>query len=347
MESMARIRISVTVSLSTILLIIPACREETPTAPPDAPFLSGPTVFIPVGTLKSPRGIAVDGSGDIWVADTYNDEIVRFGPDGTEKAFIPGFILPAYMGVDPVTGDILTVANGLSIIRIDPTNNSSSVEANLSGPTIDTTSIYDVNLRQNVTRGLTPNEIGDLDGAINGDIFVSVLANGNENFVIRVRNGLATAIAVSDQPPSIPSDIGTRFLAVDNFGTVYTAFISGSQGSAAARVYALNPGTLPLSHFLSEPLVTGGARGAGIDVAGELYMADPPVTAMVIVSTILEQTIDVVDIPFVEGMNDPAAWDIGVGPDGSVYVAVVDLFDTANELGAVLKYTRTSAAIGE
>jgi streptogramin lyase len=330
--------------LAVLLFIVPACRRETPIGPPDAPYLSGPTVFIPVGTLKSPRGIAVDATGDIWVADTYNDQILRFGSDGTEKASVPGFTLPRYMGIDRLTGDILTVENGLSIIRVDPTNNNASVETTLSELTIDTTFIYDVNLRQTVSRGVTPNEIGDIAGAFNGDIFVSVLANDTENFIVRVRNGLATAIAVSDQPPSIASDIGTRFLAVDNFGTVYTAFISGSQGSAAARVYALNPGNLPLSHFLSEPLVTGGARGAGIDVAGELYIADPPVNAMVIVSTTLEQTIDVLNIPAVEGMNESAAWDIGVGPDGSVYVAIVDRFDTANELGAVLKYTRSLAA---
>ena len=327
--------------LAVLLFMMPACRKETPSDPPDGNYLSGPTVFIPVGTLKSPRGIAVDATGDIWVADTYNDEIRRFGSDGTEKAFVPGFTLPSYMGIDLLTGDILAVANRLSIIRIDPENNSAAVETTISESTIDTTSIYDVNLRQTVARGITPNEIGDIAGAFNGDIFVSVLANGTENFVIRLRNGLASAIAVSRQTPSIPSDIGTRFLAVDNFGTIYTALITGSQGSASAKVYAINPGTLPLSHILTEPFVTGGARGAGIDVAGELYIADPPVTAMVIVSTTLEETIDVLDVPAVEGMNDPAAWDIGVGPDGSVYVAVVDLFDSANELGAVLKYTRS------
>jgi hypothetical protein len=142
----------------------------------------------------------------------------------------------------------------------------------------------------------------------------------------------------------VTADIGTRFLSVDNLGTVFTAFImSGGQQSGTARVYALNPVNLALSHVLSDPLITGGARGAGIDVAGDLYIADPPLQRMIIVSTASERTIDIVDIPFVEGMNDPAAWDVGVGPDGSVYVAVVDLFDTANELGAVLKYTPTSA----
>jgi hypothetical protein len=41
-----------------------------------------PTVFVPTGHLASPQGIAVDGNGDISVADTWNGVIRKFSPLG-------------------------------------------------------------------------------------------------------------------------------------------------------------------------------------------------------------------------------------------------------------------------
>ena len=34
------------------------------------------------GEFKDPFGIAIDGAGNVYVADTYNDRIQKFNPDG-------------------------------------------------------------------------------------------------------------------------------------------------------------------------------------------------------------------------------------------------------------------------
>ncbi|MEK7671108.1 MAG: hypothetical protein AAB344_02695, partial [Bacteroidota bacterium] len=39
-------------------------------------------VFLPVGSLKSPQGIAVDAIGNVWVADTRNNRLRRFTAAG-------------------------------------------------------------------------------------------------------------------------------------------------------------------------------------------------------------------------------------------------------------------------
>ncbi len=321
--------------------IFPSCRDKS--TPPTAiePYLTGPTLIVPVGLLKSPRGIAVDPSGDFWVADTKNDLIRRFTSSGTQRDSVIGFTLPTCMGIEQSTGNVLAVVNNTTIVRINPSTHDATIITTVSGTTVDTSSVYDVNSGESQPHALAVHSLGDIDGAPNGDIFVSALAGSVDNAVIQIHSGSAKAIAFSSLAPSNPADIDAKFLAVDTYGMIYTAFVlSTGQSSAAIRVYALSASNPFLNEPFPEPAISGGALGAGIDASGILFIADQPLQQIVIVSTISGRTIDVLTIPQIQGMTQPTPRDIAVGPDGSVYVAVGDLFDSAELLGAVLKYSR-------
>ncbi|MFN0159158.1 MAG: hypothetical protein ACKVRP_13940 [Bacteroidota bacterium] len=329
-------------TLTGILLLAwtSGCRDSS-TTPNDDPSLSAPTVFIPLGILKSPRGIAVDSAGFVWVSDTYNDRITRFTPDGSQLLSLPGFTLPTGMGIDKSTNDVLAIVNGNTIVRINVQTENPTIVSTITSGNINTSSSFDVISRQQVNVILLVQELGDIDGATNGDIYVSCFDGGNENHVLRVRNGEATAVAFSRQQPDDSLDRGSKFLSTDTFGTVYTAFVlPNAQQSNLVYPYVVSPGNVFSSHAFSGTVLSGGVKGAGIDQNGVLYVADARTGSMEILSTVAEQRIDRLDIPPIQGMAEPVAWDIAVGRNGSVFVAVVDLLDTSHQLGVVLKYTR-------
>jgi streptogramin lyase len=327
------------VSIMVILLALQTgCREGSTGSSSPVPLLSSPTVFVPVGIVKSPRGIAVDSTGDIWVSDTRGDRVLRLAPSGSARLSMP-LTLPGGMGVDHLTGDILVVSAGTSLWRINPRTENASNEANLSTLPVDTSAVFDVNVREVRTKAVSISQVGGIGGTITGDIYISA-ASGNENYLIKVRGGTASAAAYSSAIPPTAADAGPRFIATDRFGTIYTSFAFASGSGSQIRVFAFHPNSLSLSHILGEPAVTGGARGATIDATGILFIADPAVDAIVIVSTSNERTLGTLSLPSITGIVQPVARDIAVAPDGTVYVAVSDLFDSPEFPGAVLRYGR-------
>jgi len=323
------------------ILFVAGCRDTTSPPTNNGSILTGPTLLVPVGAVRSPRGITVDARGGIWVSDMQSDLVRRFGSSGTLRDSIPGIPLPTNMGFDKSTGNVLVVANNTTIYRIDTLTMNVNIVSVLTSSSIDTSSVYDVNLDTLRPQAINNiNLLGDVDGAPNGDVWVNIFANGDKNFVVRVAAGSAKAMAYSSAPAS-PSDIGPKFLAVDTFGDVFTAFVTGANpGSSRVRVYRVTPINITGSRPMTEPIISGGSRGAGIDIGGVLFIADTPIQKMVIVSTDRESTLEALIVPPVPGMSEPAPTDISVGTDGSVYVAIEDLFSTPGQPGAVLKYGR-------
>jgi sugar lactone lactonase YvrE len=53
--------------------------------------------------LNAPRGVAIDGSGNIYIADTYNNRVVKetlSSGDTIERSVGSGFLLPEGVAVD-------------------------------------------------------------------------------------------------------------------------------------------------------------------------------------------------------------------------------------------------------
>ncbi|MBW2290085.1 MAG: hypothetical protein JRG90_20005, partial [Deltaproteobacteria bacterium] len=90
--------------------------------------------------VKSPRGVAFSPEGLIYVADTFNDWVVRINPDSGETIFVQwidaiGIPDPAAMIADEASGwDLLLVeADDPRILRIDPATGLISTEHSLVG----------------------------------------------------------------------------------------------------------------------------------------------------------------------------------------------------------------------
>lgn len=318
---------------ATCLLALSACRNDSTTAPDNRIGLAGPTVVLPVGLLK-PQGIAVDATGNIWVADTRQNRVRRYSPSGSATDSIV-LTQPSRIAIDKRTGDLLVVENVTNVSRILLQTKTVLATFVLNPFSGDATAVFDVNSRSSTPTRVEVRDIGDMDTSPTGDIYIA--ARGTPaNSVIRILNGNISAVAASatDSATTLP-----RFLAVDSYGTVFTAFSISRGPSSASVAYALTPGNITQSHSLSEPVVSAAACGAAIDASGILYIADPATQEIILVSTVSERTLARYTIPDVNGFS-MVPRDIAIASDGSVYVAVNDRLGT--DAGAVIKYTRTS-----
>lgn len=313
-----------------------ACREEKITAPATQVLLSGPSVFVPVGLLKSPQGIAVDGSGNVWVADTRNNKLRRFSPAGTQTDSMSYPNQIQKVAVDKRSGDLLAIHNGTVVDRIVAQTKTVIASFPLNPFNGDASAVFDANSGTTRSISATVIRLGDVDISPIGDVYVSAYGSP-ENFVLKVSNGNITVIASSSLAPSTVGEVGPRFLAVDAFGTIFTSFtFLATSSQSVVRMYSINPGNVTQSKVMNEPVVSGAARGATIDAAGNVYIADPLTQDMTIVSSNSEKTTAVYRIPDTNGLV-MTPQDVAVAANGTVYVVVTDR--SGSEAGAVLKYT--------
>lgn len=329
-------------SLASLSLTYPACQNDSPSSTTEKPLaLSAPTVFVPVGILKLPRGIAVDASGNVWVADSRNFKLRKFSPAGNQVDSIM-FVFPlSKIAIrKPPSGDLLVIENEYTVHEIIPETKFFLRSTTIAPNPGDASAAFDVNtgVRRSINASVT--SLGDIAANPNGsEIYVS--AKGTpENFIIRILSGNPSVIAYSSTVPSSSDDVGARLVAADNFGGIYTAFtFAGTSGRNVVRLYALNPINVQQSRIVTEPIVSGRASGAAIDASGILYIAEPATQELLIISTITGKTIVSYRIPDTNGFAMiPQA--VSVASDGAVFVAVTDRNGT--DAGAILKYTRAS-----
>jgi sugar lactone lactonase YvrE len=202
--------------------------------------------------LSYPFGAAVDGAGDLFIADTYNNRVVEVPAIGTSVAIDPtvngtGLQLPYDVAVDGA-GDLFIVdksnnrmvevpAGGGAPIAIDPVVNSEGLSS--------------------------PNGVA-VDGA--GDLFI---ADESNRRVVEVPAGGGSAIAID---PTVNGNglYEPVCVAVDGAGDL---FIVDTYLNRVVEVPA--GGGTPVA---IDPTVNGNGlsypRGVAVDGAGDLFIVD-------------------------------------------------------------------------
>jgi hypothetical protein len=246
---------------------------------------------------------------------------------------------PTNIAINKRTGDLLVVEDGKRVREIVVATKTDLRSSTLNPFFGNADVVLDVNT--NTTRAIAPNirVVGDIESTPNGDVVVSAYGSP-ENLVIQLVTGNARALAFSATTPSNSADAGSRFVAVDRFGTVFTSFtFLGTSGQNVVRGYSFNPANLlTQSKVLTEPFATGSARGATIADDGKMFVADSAAQELVVFSTLSEKTVLRSRIPDTNGFS-MSPRDVAVATDGTVYVVVTDRNGT--DAGAVLKYTKS------
>jgi len=86
------------------------------------------------GGLSQPYGVAVDNSGDIYVADSGNNRVVEITPSGTSTVVGSGFGTPKGVAVDN-SGDVFVADTGNNeVVEITPSGSGQTIGSGLLAP---------------------------------------------------------------------------------------------------------------------------------------------------------------------------------------------------------------------
>lgn len=201
--------------------------------------------------LSTPYGLAVDASGNVWVANESGNSVTKLGPDGSVQATITtgGIVMPRAVAVDK-TGNIW-IAN---------TGGSSIVELNSSGTPLSG------------SNGFTA-------GSINAPVALAI-DSGNNVWVANYNGNTVTALnssgtAINSSPLSASGNLSRpESIAVDSSGNVWVSSAGNGTIAEFNNAGALQSGSGYTDGALIHP------QGIALDTSNRAYVAAQYISAL-------------------------------------------------------------------
>src|SRR5580704_11841907 len=247
----------------------------------------GLVTVLPTGsiTLNSPNDVIVDSQGNVYIADTHNNQIVEVTAFGV--ASIIGF-----PGLSPALHDPNGLAlDGLGNLYVADSNNSRIVE--LSG---GVASVIATGGLLSYPDGLVVDTAGDL-----------FIADGANNDIVEVPAGGAAAVLTVT---GVGAFAGPQGLAFDLSGNLYIA--DGGNN----RIVEVAPGGAGSVLSITGGVTLNTPLGVAVDGPGNVYIADRQNNRIVIVPP-----GGIGDVLHTAGMTLVSPEGVAVGVSGAVYVA--------------------------
>ena len=197
------------------------------------------TVYGPVKGF--PRGVAVDGAGNVFVVETYSNQVLKIAPGGAPVVVNLGTALNSPYGLALDAAGNLYIADAANNRVLElPYGGSTAVALNIAG--------------------LTYPEAVAVDGA--GNLFIAntraAVSSGNGN-VLKVAAGTAVLTTIANSGLGYPSGV-----ALDASGDV---FIADKYNNRVLEIPASGA-----------PIAIGGnlngASAVAVDAAGDVFIAD-------------------------------------------------------------------------
>lgn len=243
-------------------------------------------------TLSGPDGVAVDASGNVYVADTTNNEILMISPSGTVTQLAtgasPAFSSPDGLAVD-AHGNVFVADTGNNLVR-EIVATGGVVSASSSVITLSSTTTFNgpqgvaVDTSGNVyVADTVDNDIREIEassGTVSGSSVTVTLAGGASTGCV---DG-SGASAEFDAPTGIavgPS--GNLYVADSNNNVIRKITSVGPTGSNSVTTWAGGAGTCdsasPASHGYVDGAATSQAlfwhpTGVTVDTAGNVFVTD-------------------------------------------------------------------------
>ena len=303
--------------------------------------------------FHSPKGIAIDQLGRVFVADSGNDQIVRMNADGTSQATIgSGFHDPTGVAVAG-TGRIFVADTGNNrIVAMDADgSNQATIGSGFSGPrgvAIDASGhviVVDGGNSQIVTMaadGSNPTTIGSgfnfpwgvaIDAS--GQIFVADTNNYRIVQITPQQDGSAQSFAIwGSAPPTISNlpghvSVGAGFIPSVSTSSSGTPSVTSSTPSVctvddAGFVATLTPGACTLvSHVASAQTTIASGFSSAFGIAAEssgrrIYLSDTDHNRIVAMDADGSN-----QSPMGTELSNP----LGVAVDNSSHIFVADTFN--------------------
>jgi streptogramin lyase len=229
-----------------------------------------------ISGLSDPQGVAVDGQGNVYIADTGNNAIKQWSAGAPPAATIiaSGLSNPAGVAVDQ-HGNVFfansgnnaieewSAANPQAVTVVSGLNTPSGVAVDAQG------NIYIANTGNNTIQqwNVAGHQLNTLVSGLNAPLGVAVDTQGNVYFSDSGNNAIKEWIAATQQAITLVSGLsGPSGVAVDGQGNVYFA----DSGSGTIREWSpvSQQVTILVSSGLSNP------AGLALDGQGDIYVAD-------------------------------------------------------------------------
>jgi kumamolisin len=224
-----------------------------------------------------PSGIAIDGSGNLYIADYTNNEIREIAPDSTVST--PYGSLSGQAGATNAAGNS-ALFNTPNAIASDGSGNlyvadtGNNLIRKISGGVVST--FPGTNDQFNTPEGITVDGSGNVYVADTGNDTIRKITPGGTVSVLAgqtgeagYQDGVATTTALFNGPSSV---------AVDNFGNVYVADMGNSVvrkiSAGMVTTIAGQAGETGYLDGLSGKSLFNAPFGVAVDSVGNLYIAD-------------------------------------------------------------------------
>jgi DNA-binding beta-propeller fold protein YncE len=247
-----------------------------------APAHAATTLLInPFAQAGTPSSVAVDPAGDVYIADSTANDVVKVTPSGTSSTVASGLSGPTGVAVDPSTGDVYIADTGNHEVKELSATGTVSVVAG-TGTAGTPTAGPATGSHLGAPSGLAVDSAGDLyiaDGAnaTTGNPYVEKVTPGGTLSIIAGNGtrGQPVAGTATHSPLRTPTGV-----AVDAAGDVFIADTGSSLvlKVTSADVLSIFAGRAGLAGQPTAGTATSsrlnGPTGLATDSAGDLYIAD-------------------------------------------------------------------------
>lgn len=222
---------------------------------PKRPAGWGAQIVIPVSGVSTLRGLAVDGSGNLFAADPFGDKVVKLTDtaNGYEQTTLPftGLDAPEAVAVDPVGNVFVAAGIASRVLKLPATATGYGTQVLLpyAGPSEPRGAVLDAD----------------------GNLFVADTAGDQVLRLAKTADGYGPPVALP-----FTSLFGPSSVAVDLDGNVFAS--NASTGPGTAKLVELPRVGNGYGPEVTIPVTTqsysSGLQGVAVDGAGNLFVTE-------------------------------------------------------------------------